>query len=106
MTGGLGKPEKVNGEYQFSLDLAKVTNDERNATVKIYVSATSHNLTYDANGGTLADGSYSKDKVYPKMELTLPTDAEITREGYRFDVGTMKQTISRTRLAIGCRMQT
>ena len=82
---GLGKPEKVNGEYQFSLDLAKVTNDERNATVKIYVSATSHNLTYDANGGTLADGSYSKDKVYPKMELTLPTDAEITREGYRFD---------------------
>ena len=42
-------------------------------------------MTYDANGGTLADGSYSKDKVYPKMELTLPTDAEITREGYRFD---------------------
>ena len=82
---GLGKPEKVNGEYQFSLDLAKVTNDERNATVKIYVSATSHNLTYDANGGTLADGSYSKGKVYPKIKLTLPTDAEITREGYRFD---------------------
>ena len=82
---GLGKPEKVNGEYQFSLDLAEVTNDERNATVKIYVSATSHNLTYAENGGTLADGSYSKGKVYPKMELTLPTDAEITREGYRFD---------------------
>lgn len=37
------------------------------------------------SGGTLADGSYSKGKVYPKIELTLPTDAEITREGYTFD---------------------
>ena len=79
---GLGTVKNVNGEYQFGLKLSETS---RNATVNIYVSATSHNLTYDANGGTLADGSYSKGKVYPKIELTLPTDAEITREGYTFN---------------------
>ena len=79
---GLGTVKNVNGEYQFGLKLSETW---RNATVNIYVSATSHNLTYDANGGKLADGSYSKGKVYPKIELTLPTNAEITREGYTFD---------------------
>ena len=79
---GLGTVKNVNGEHQFGLKLSKT---QRNATVNIYVSATSHNLTYYANGGTLADGSYSKDKIYPKIELKLPTNAEITRKGYTFD---------------------
>ena len=80
----LGDPPKnENGEYRFSLDLTRAKCDE--ATVKIYVSATSHELNYDRNGGTLKDGSYSQGKVYPQVKLTLPTDAEITRDGYTFD---------------------
>ena len=80
----LGDPPKnENGEYRFSLDLNQI-KAKNNATVKIYVSATSHELNYDTNGGTLKDGSYSKGKVYPEVELKLPTDAEITRTGYTF----------------------
>ena len=80
----LGDPPKnENGEYRFSLDLNQI-KAKNNATVKIYVSATSHELNYDTNGGTLKAGSYSKGKVYPEVKLTLPTDAEITRDGYTF----------------------
>ena len=78
----MGTVDKVDGEYRFSLNLTKAKRD--NATVKIYVSATSHELNYVTNGGTLKDGSYSKGKVYPDVELKLPTDAEITRDGYTF----------------------
>ena len=81
----LGDPTKnENGEYRFSLDLNRI-KAKNNATVKIYVSATSHELNYDTNGGTLTAGSYSTGKVYPEVELKLPTDAEITRGGYTFD---------------------
>ena len=81
----LGKPTKnENGEYRFSLDLNRI-KAKNNATVKIYVSATPHELNYVTNGGTLNAGSYSKGKVYPEVELKLPTDAEITRDGYTFD---------------------
>lgn len=80
----LGKPTKnENGEYRFSLDLNRI-KAKNNATVKIYVSATPHELNYVTNGGTLNAGSYSKGKVYPEVELKLPTDAEITRDGYTF----------------------
>ena len=79
----LGKVNETNNEFQFSLDLTRAKCDE--ATVKIYVSATSHELSYNANNGTLKGGSYSQGKVYPQVGLTLPTDAEITRDGYTFD---------------------
>ena len=79
----LGKVNETNNEFQFSLDLTRAKCDE--ATVKIYVSATSHELSYNANNGTLKGGSYSQGKVYPQVGLTLPTDTEITRDGYTFD---------------------
>lgn len=72
----LGKPTKnENGEYQFSLDLSE-TND-RNATVKIYVSPKVQpvQLTYELNGGTITstDGTYSFGSVYPDATITTPT---------------------------------
>ncbi len=72
----LGDPtENENGEYQFSLDLSE-TND-RNATVKIYVSPKVQpvQLTYELNGGTITstDGTYSFGSVYPDATITTPT---------------------------------
>ncbi len=72
----LGTPTvNDNDEYQFSLDLSE-TND-RNATVKIYVSPKVQpvQLTYELNGGTITstDGTYSFGSVYPDATITTPT---------------------------------
>ena len=81
----LGNPTKnENGEYQFSLDLRKT--EDRNATVKIYVTpkVQPHKLKYVLNGGIITsdDNTYTVGEVYPDMRITVPT-AE--REGYTFD---------------------
>ena len=83
----LGKPTvNDNDEYQFSLDLSET--EDRNATVKIYVTPKSnvqpHTLTYVLNGGaiTSAEGTYSPDgPVYPDVKIITP---EAEREDYTF----------------------
>ena len=77
----LGTPTKnENGEYQFSLDLSKT--EDRNATVKIYVTpkdnVQKHTLAYVLNDGTIdrsskytPEGSY-----YPDETITTPTVAK------------------------------
>ena len=74
----LGKPTKnENGEYQFSLNLSE-TND-RNATVKIYVTPKNnvqpHELIYVLNDGQITSeaGTYSLGSVYPEEPIILPT---------------------------------
>ena len=81
----LGKPTKnENGEYQFSLNLSE-TND-RNATVKIYVSPKVQpvQLTYDLNGGTIDPGiKYTlAGWVYPDVTITTPT---VEKDNCTFD---------------------
>ena len=78
----LGDPTKnENGEYRFSLDLNQI-KARNNATVKIYVSAQKHNLSYDENGGTITSSDYTKGEVYPDMPITVPT---AKRDGFTFD---------------------
>ena len=93
----LGNPEPVNGEYQFSLDLAQVTNEERNATVKIYVTpkVKPHTLKYELNGGniTSTDGYTKAGDVYPNVTITTPTveKANSTLEGWYTDKACTKK---------------
>ena len=93
----LGNPEPVNGEYQFSLDLAQVTNEERNATVKIYVTpkVKPHTLKYVLNGGdiTSTDGYTKAGDVYPNVTITTPTvkKANSTFEGWYTDAAFTKK---------------
>ena len=87
----LGNPEPVNGEYQFSLNLAQVTDEARNATVKIYVTpkVKPHTLKYELNGGniTSTDGYTKAGDVYPNVTITTPTveKANSTFEGWYTD---------------------
>ncbi len=85
----LGHPERVNGEYQFSLDLSKVTDDERNATVKIYVipNVKQYTLKYELNGGKTTSTGYTVGWVWPNTEITTPTveKANSTFEGWYTD---------------------
>ena len=93
----LGNPEPVNGEYQFSLDLAQVTNEERNATVKIYVTpkVKPHTLKYELYGGdiTSTDGYTKAGDVYPNVTITTPTvkKANSTLEGWYTDAAFTKK---------------
>ena len=93
----LGNPEPVNGEYQFSLDLAQVTNEERNATVKIYVTpkVKPHTLKYVLNGGdiTSTDDYTKAGDVYPNVTITTPTveKANSTFEGWYTDAAFTKK---------------
>ncbi len=93
----LGDPEQVNGEYQFSLDLAQVTDEDRNATVKIYVTprVKPNTLTYDLNGGdiTSTDGYTKAGDVYPNVTITTPTVAKAnsTFEGWYTDAAFTKK---------------
>ena len=93
----LGNPEPVNGEYQFSLDLAQVTNEARNATVKIYVTpkVKPHTLKYVLNGGdiTSTDGYTKAGDVYPNVTITTPTvkKANSTLEGWYTDKACTKK---------------
>ena len=78
----LGTPtQNENGEYQFSLDLSKT--EDRNATVKIYVTpkdnVQSHTLTYNLNGGTITStkGTYTPEgSVLPDAQVTTPEVAK------------------------------
>ncbi len=93
----LGNPEPVNGEYQFSLNLAQVTDEERNATVKIYVTpkVKPHALKYVLNGGdiTSTDGYTKAGDVYPNVTITTPTveKANSTFEGWYTDAAFTKK---------------
>ncbi|MEE0153602.1 MAG: S-layer homology domain-containing protein [Agathobaculum butyriciproducens] len=93
----LGNPEPVNGEYQFSLNLAQVTDEARNATVKIYVTpkVKPHTLKYELNGGniTSTDGYTKAGDVYPNVTITTPTveKANSTLEGWYTDAAFTKK---------------
>ena len=81
----LGNPTvNDNDEYQFSLDLSQT--EDRNATVKIYVSpkVQSVQLTYDLNGGTIdPDIKYTlAGWVYPDVTITTPT---VEKDNCTFD---------------------
>lgn len=72
----LGNPTvNDNDEYQFSLDLSET--EDRNATVKIYVTpkVQPHKLKYVLNGGIITsdDNTYTVGEVYPDMRITVPT---------------------------------
>ena len=81
----LGNPTvNDNGEYQFSLDLSET--EDRNATVKIYVTPKvyQHKLTYVLNGGKITSvaGTYTPDgPVYPDVKIITP---EAEREDHTF----------------------
>ena len=71
-----------NGEYQFSLDLSQT---ERNATVKIYVTPENnvqpHQLTYNEDGGKITSSGYTVGPVYPEQTITVP---EVEKKDYTF----------------------
>ena len=82
----LGNPTvNDNDEYQFSLDLSET--EDRNATVKIYVTPKvyQHKLTYVLNGGKITSvaGTYTPDgPVYPDVKIITP---EAEKDNCTFD---------------------
>ena len=93
----LGNPTvNDNDEYQFSLDLSET--EDRNATVKIYVTpkVQPHKLKYVLNGGaiTSAEGTYSRGLVLPDATITTPTAKKdnCTFDGWYDETGKKYET--------------